>query len=332
MLKLLLGCRSRRPSWSNAVAGWRLPAAQELIRTLHALLPRNALIAAIAADEDGYAVELSDGCPPDGRFEIGSITKTMTGTVLASLADDGIVALQDEVGRWLDAGLNADITLEQLATHTSGLLRLSPSHVPGAPDPYEFLTAEVAERELRNSPYQPRGADWDYSNFGFQVLSLALERADRTAFTSLLERRVFRPLGMTCSGVAGLGDGARIRGHAQGKPVEPWGHHLWGAGGVVVSAEDMSRYLSACLAPPDSAVGWAIQVAQQPRFEIDPLRSAGLGWPLGPPGYLGHDGGTAGFRSMVGVKLPARRAAAVLVNERDARGLPIAVRRTLDAA
>jgi hypothetical protein len=73
-------------------------------------------------------------------------------------------------------------------------------------------------------------------------------------------------------------------------------------------------------------------VAQRPHFEIDPLRSAGLGWALGPPGYLGHSGGTSGFRCMLGIKLTTRRAAVVLVNEHDARGLPLAVRTSLDTA
>jgi hypothetical protein len=94
----------------------------------------------------------------------------------------------------------------------------------------------------------------------------------------------------------------------------------------------MARYLLACLSPPDSAVGHAIQVSQRPHFEIDPLRSAGLGWALGPRGYLGHDGGTSGFRSMLGIKLTTRRAAAVFVSDHDARGLPLAVRTSLDGA
>jgi len=293
-------------------------------------LPATAVLAAVAADEGGYAVKLSDDCPLDGRFEIGSMTKTMTGAVLASLVNDGEVGFGDPIGRWLDAGQNSDVTLLQLATHTSGLPRLAPGHIAGAADPHAFLTAEAAEHQLRLTPGKPRGVEWDYSNFGFQVLSLALERATGTAFGSLLERRVFRPLGMTCSGVAGRGRGSRVRGHVRGRPVAPWTHHLWGAGGVEASAEDMARYLSACLMPPDSAVGRAIHMTQQPHHPIDPLRSAGLGWALGPPGYLGHDGGTSGFRAMLGLRPPAHRGAAVFVNDRAAPGLPQAVRRLLD--
>ncbi|WP_329239860.1 beta-lactamase family protein [Actinoallomurus sp. NBC_01490] len=309
---------------------WRSTTVAGLVDALGPTLPAAAFVAAIAADDGGYAVRLSDGCPLEGRFEIGSTTKTLTGTVLASLVNDGTVALDDEIGHWLDAGPGSDITLGQLATHTSGLPRLSPSHIAGAADPYDFLTAEAAGRELRLTTRGPRGVEWDYSNFGFQVLSLALERAASMPFGALLEQRVLRPLGMNCSGVAGHGRGSRVQGHAQGSPVAPWTHHLWGAGGVEATAEDLARYLSACLTPPDSAVGAAIRLAQRPHHRIDPLRSAGLGWALGPPGYLGHDGGTSGFRAMLGIKQPACRAAGVFVNDRAARGLPPAVRRALD--
>ena len=293
-------------------------------------LPAATALAVVAADGDGYAVSLSDDCPLDGRFEIGSITKTMTGAVLTSLADAGALSVDDHIGRWLDAGRNGDITLAQLATHTSGLPRLPPAHSLGAPDPYAFLTPEVAERELRLIVPAGRGKDWSYSNFGFHVLSLALERAAGRPFADLLDELVLGPLEMTGSGVPGHGGGTPLRGHDQGSPVRAWTHHLWGAGGVEASAEDMARYLSACLAPPGSDVGRAIRRAQQPRHQIDPLRSAGLGWAIGPPGYLGHGGGTSGFRAMLGLHPPGHRAAAVFVSDRTARGLAPAVRQSLD--
>jgi hypothetical protein len=92
----------------------------------------------------------------------------------------------------------------------------------------------------------------------------------------------------------------------------------------------MARLLSACLTPPESAVGRAIRVAEQPHYQIDPLRSAGLGWVLGRPGYLGHDGATSGFRAMLGIRPPGCRGAAVFASDRAARGLPQAVRRSLE--
>ncbi len=311
---------------------WRAGAAARLAEAVRPGLPPGALFAAVAADEGGYAVRLSDDCPLDGRFEIGSLTKTMTGTVLAALVIGGIVTLGDRIGRWLDAGRNSGITLEQLATHTSGLPRLAPSHVTGAPDPYAYLTPEAAERELRLAPPAPHGGRWEYSNFGYQVLGLALERAAGTSLAELLERHVFTPLVMGCSGVPGRGGGTRLQGRAGGRRVAPWTQRLWGAGGVTASAEDMARYAAACLTPPDSPCGLALALAQRPRHRIDPLRAAGLGWAIGPPGYLGHDGGTSGFRAMLGLRPGSGRAAAVLVTDRGAPGLPAAVRRALDGA
>ena len=99
---------------------WRSAAVAGLAGAVGPALPATAVIAAVAADEGGYAVKLSDDCPLDGRFEIGSMTKTMTGTVLASLVNDRTVEFSDPIGRWLDAGQNSDVTLLQLATHTSG--------------------------------------------------------------------------------------------------------------------------------------------------------------------------------------------------------------------
>lgn len=309
---------------------WRSTTVERLVDSIGRTIPATAVIAAVAADEAGYAVRLSDSCPLDARFEIGSLTKTMTGIVLASQVTDGVVTLDSRIGQWLDADQNSGITLGQLATHTSGLPRLSPSHRSGTADPYAFLTADVAEHELRLTEPKERGVEWDYSNFGFQVLGLTLERAAGIPFGLLLEQRIFQPLDMTCAGIPGHGAGSALSGHSQGDPVARWTHHLWGAGGVEASAEDMARYLQACLRPPESPMGQAIRLSQEPHHQIDPLRSAGLGWALGPPGYLGHDGGTSGFRAMLGLKPAEFHAAAAFVNDRSAPGLARAVRLSID--
>jgi CubicO group peptidase (beta-lactamase class C family) len=107
--------------------GWASETARAAAETFDGAFPgERVVVAAAAVDADGTATALGDGCPPDGRFELGSVTKTMTGTLLASLAGDGLAGLDDEIGRWLAAGPNAGITLRQLATHTSGLPRLAP--------------------------------------------------------------------------------------------------------------------------------------------------------------------------------------------------------------
>jgi CubicO group peptidase (beta-lactamase class C family) len=100
--------------------------------------------------------------PAGGRFEVGSVTKTMTATLLAA---DGSLRLDDEVGRWLPAGANAGITLRQLATHASGLPRLAPNM--GLPtvdlaNPYAEFGVEQGEEGLRQA-VAARGAPMLYS-------------------------------------------------------------------------------------------------------------------------------------------------------------------------
>src|ERR1700742_3817028 len=110
---------------------WREDAPQSLANTFDgALGTPGTVIAAACTDETGTAVAGRPGGPTEWRFEIGSVTKTMTATLLALLEADGTLRLDDEVSRWLSAGTNGAITLRQLATHTSGLPRLAPSFDP----------------------------------------------------------------------------------------------------------------------------------------------------------------------------------------------------------
>ena len=109
--------------------------------------------------------------------------------LLASLVGDGVLALDDEIGRWLDAGPNGNITLEQLATHTSGLPRLAPNQPTDEANPYRDFTAERAEEGLRTADRAP-DAGHLYSNFGYQLLGLVLERASGQSYQDLLAERL----------------------------------------------------------------------------------------------------------------------------------------------
>jgi CubicO group peptidase (beta-lactamase class C family) len=194
--------------------GWASETARAAAETFDGAFPgERVVVAAAAVDADGTATALGDGCPPDGRFELGSVTKTMTGTLLASLAGDGLAGLDDEIGRWLAAGPNAGITLRQLATHTSGLPRLAPNHqaTHDEANPYARYTAALAEEGLRQASPKP-GAGFGYSNFGYQLLGLALERAAGRAYQALLSERVLGPLSMTMSGVGDARCGKTGRG------------------------------------------------------------------------------------------------------------------------
>jgi Beta-lactamase len=171
---------------------WRENAARSLTETFDGVFDSpGVVVAAACVDEAGAGIGVSPGdAPADGRFEIGSVTKTMTATLLALLAADGALSLDDEIGRWLSAGPNSAITLRQLATHTSGLPRLAPTMDLSTIDlanPYAGFGFERAEEGLRQATAAP-GGPWLYSNFGYHLLGLVLERASGQSCTRRARR------------------------------------------------------------------------------------------------------------------------------------------------
>jgi CubicO group peptidase (beta-lactamase class C family) len=277
-----------------------------------ALAIPGVVVAAGAVDDTGA---VTDGATEEQRFEIGSVTKTMTATVLASLVGEGSLGLDDDIGRWLSAGPNGAITVRQLATHTSGLPSMAANvHIEQSDNPwagYGFTQAEEGLRETEVAPGNP----WRYSNLGYQLLGLIVQRASGQEYASLLAGRLFEPLGMTHSGVGSRGAGTLLPGHADGREVRRWDHPL-GAGGVEATIQDLTCYARACLFPPDTALGRAIRLART------------LAWVARPGGYE-HSGGTGGFSACVSIDHERGRAVTVLVSN---QGSPACSSRLKQAA
>src|SRR6185437_10163300 len=205
---------------------WGKQAAQSLAETLGGWFADDGVVAAVAAvDEADTVIAASPAdLPADRRFEIGLVTKTMTATVLASLAADGELSLDDPISRWLSAGPHGEITVRQLATHTSGLPAVAPNRQAVQTDPanpWAGYTFERAEEGLRLATVAP-GNPWRYSNLGFQLLGLILQRAAGTDYSELLTGRLLAPLGMTHSGVGQRGAGSLLPGHAAGRVAPRW--------------------------------------------------------------------------------------------------------------
>jgi len=296
---------------------WTEGAARSLAETFDGAFDSPAVaVGAACADEAGISVHLRPGdAPADGRFEIGSITKTMTATLLALLAAEGTFSLDDEIGRWVSAGPNGGITLRQLATHTSGLPRLAPTMDLAAIDPanpYAGFGFERAEEGLRQAVPDPE-RPWLYSNFGYQLLGLVLERASGQTYRALATSRLLEPLAMTCSGVEDAGAGTWLPGHARGGEVPHWDQPL-GAGGVEATIADLGRYARACLFPPGTPLGAAITAAMTPQVPLENDVQQALGWRVRPDGIRMHGGGTGGFSSAILVDSGRGRAVAMLVS------------------
>lgn len=281
-----------------------------------------------------------DPRPVDGGtvFEIGSATKVFTALLLADMAHRGEVQLGDPVAKHLPPEVRVpqrggrQITLQDLATHTSGLPRLPSNLVPRdranpyadytARQLYEFLAGYELPRDI--------GQAYEYSNLGAGLLGQALAHRAESDFETLVRTRITGPLEMSSTAIT-LPDSARGRlaaGHdEQLARVSGWDvPTLAGAGALRSTANDLLRFLAAHLGYDESPLAPAIAATTAVRHPTGvPGLEIALGWHVlrtaGGRELVWHNGGTGGYRSFIGFDPQRRVGVVVLSNTFTAAGV-----------
>ena len=276
---------------------------------------------------------------PESLFEIGSITKTFTGLILAEMVTEGKLTLQTPVRELLPAGTVAkpdgpEITLLSLATHHSGLARMPDNFHPADPaNPYadyseKNLYEYIAKVGLALNPK----ATFSYSNLGMGLLGEALANRAGIPYAQLLQSKVLGPLGMAHTYIQI--PAAEQKEFLPGHDLRDAAVHAWDldsmapAGGIRSDAADMMRYLRAQLDPPAGKLAQAVALQHQPEADADGGKIA-LNWMIEPTnGVFWHNGGTGGFTSYAFFQPDRKLAGVVLVNRSsalaDALGMQIA--------
>ena len=280
-------------------------------------------VALVEGDRVRYAGFGADERTP---FEIGSVTKALTGMLLADVASDGAVELDRPVGP-LAAGTplaGGRATLRELAQHRSGLPR-----VPVRPgflvrntlstwtgsDPYTEGPDRVLE--LAGDAGAPGGAEPAYSNLGAAALGDVLARQQRTTYGQLLRTRLLEPLGMRDT-VAVTAPGGLPRGWEEGRSAtsglgqDPWIASGWLPAGVGTwsTAADLGTLARGVLdgtAPGASAATPTADYRGEDRIGLFWITSRVDGRTV-----TWHNGGTGGYSSYVGLDRDAGRAVVVL--------------------
>lgn len=279
---------------------------------------------------------LGPGGPPLNEwteFQIGSITKTLTATLLAQMALQHRVSLDDPIARYLPVGVTAPsyrgkpITLEELAEQNSGLPRL-PTNLEvaeDASDPYATYTPAMLDDFLEHYRLtRAPGSRYEYSNLGVGLLGDLLANRASEAFGTLLRLEVLAPLRMRWTGIsperymiARLAPGHTI----DGTPQQPWTFgELQAAGAAYSNVHDMLRYLQANLAAPNGPLGRAMQLAQTPRAEggFGGYMRIGLVWESNEyAGITWHDGETGGYQCFIGFNVGQDSGVVLLANVAD---------------
>jgi D-alanyl-D-alanine-carboxypeptidase/D-alanyl-D-alanine-endopeptidase len=232
---------------------------------------------------------------PDGKtiFEIGSVTKVFTSLALAEMAQESLVRIDDPVQRYLPKEVNVatragrELTLEDLATHTSGLPRIPLKMVllgVKSNDPY----ATYSEKDLYDflkiwKPTQDIGSKWAYSNLGAGLLGQVLSRRAGVNYGQLIANRITEPLGMNDTRVTLNGEQERRLAKPYemgGTPASRWTFDaLAGCGALHSTADDFLVFLAAELGLKETRLRAAMEATQKPRREtgIAGMRM-GLAW------------------------------------------------------
>lgn len=272
--------------------------------------------------------------PLDERslLEIGSVTKTFTGLLLAEMAGRGEVRLDDPIGAYLPSGVRTpkragrEITLEDLATHTARLPRsggtLMRQSLRNRTQPFaDYSYADLYEAVTHTGIRPGIGKKVRYSNLGFGLLGHILGMAGGKPYEELVTERVCRPLGLKDTSTATVGDRLTSGHSRKGRRVPPFEiDTLAGAGVLRSSARDMVRYLQAHLRPETTPLAEPLELVQRSRRDIRKGRLAiGLAWMvLVKDGgrTLWHNGGTMGFGAFAGFQRGTSVGLVVLYNSR----------------
>jgi CubicO group peptidase (beta-lactamase class C family) len=277
----------------------------------------------------------------DSLFQVGSITKIWTATMIMQLVDEGQLYLDTAVAEVLpgtrlgDGDLGGQVTVRHLLTHTSGLdgdVFTDTGRGDDCVERYVGLLAEVP------SVFAP-GAAYSYSNSGFVVLGRIIEVLDGQSWDESLRERLVGPLGITRT--VTLPEDAILHraavGHRRGgNPVDVWNlpRGVGPAGLITAAAGDLLTFARLHLdggvtAEGKRLVSEASVAAMQTAAALIPEFSApgsavGLGWRLSRWGnrtIIGHDGDTIGQSAYLRIDPEAGVAACLLTNATESQTL-----------
>ena len=306
--------------------------------------------AAVVRRSYGLAnIEEKTPATPATNYRLASVTKQFTASAILLLAQDGRLSLDDCIRRWLPSLPDSDdaITIRHLLTHTGGLIDYEDIMPESPPTPAASATSSALpatgdevvtdpSRQLRDIDvlhllekerrlYFKPGTDYRYSNGGYSMLALIVERASGKKFQDFLHERIFEPLGMRNT-LAYVAEGPAVPHRAYGYTLANDGKWqrtdqsltsaVLGDGGIYSSIDDLAKWDAAQY--DDRLLSDASrELAFTPWTKTDDERvKYGFGWRI-TGATLWHSGETIGFRNVI-VRYPkAHLSVIVLTNRND---------------
>ena len=258
----------------------------------------------------------------DKIFEIGSITKVFTSTVLASLVLENKLKLTDNINSYFPFKFkdNVQISFASLANHTSGLPRIPENmDLSNKSNPYIAYGKNEIEEFLKNylKSKNDTSVTYSYSNLGAGLLGYTLGLSQKTTYQKLLQTKIFDKYNMTSTYTSSENlKNVLIKGlDENGNEVSNWDFDvLCAAGGILSSTEDLVKFAKAQCDQKNKE----LTLTREPTFTINDQMKIGLGWHIlksqNSSSFVWHNGGTGGYTSSMAVDVENKFAIIILSN------------------
>ncbi|EOO28575.1 D-alanyl-D-alanine carboxypeptidase [Bacillus cereus BAG1X2-3] len=276
----------------------------------------------------------------DFRFRIGSVTKTFTATVVLQLAGENRLNLDDSIEKWLPGVIQGNgyddkqITIRQLLNHTSGIANYTRSKDFNMMDTKKSYTAEgLVKMGISMPPDFAPGKSWSYSNTGYVLLGILIEKVTGNSYAEEIENRIIEPLELANTFLPGNSSVIPGTKHARGyiqldrasepKDVTYYNPSMGSSAGDMISTvDDLNKFFSYLLGGKLLKEQQLKQMLTTVPTGVDELGDSGLGifkmklsngesiWGHGGtiPGFLTFAGGTLGGKHTLAVNLNSLKA------------------------
>ena len=274
------------------------------------------------------SLESNEVVDENSVFEIGSISKTFTGILLADMDLKGELNLDDPLQELLPVGITAptrngeSIKLVNMSNHTSSLPRMPNNFAPTNPaNPYvdysekqlyDFLDGYKLTRDI--------GSEYEYSNYAAGLLGHVLATKSQMTYEELMVEVIAKPLRLKNTRIVFTPKMKKnlAMGHSNGVEVENWDlTTLAGAGAIRSTAVDMLKYLAANMGIEKINLYPSMQLAHKNSRSEGSSPIVGLGWHTmvrDETEIIWHNGGTGGYRTFAGFIKEGDKGVVVLSN------------------
>jgi CubicO group peptidase (beta-lactamase class C family) len=257
-------------------------------------------------------------------FEIGSISKVFTSSLLAYMISEGKVKADDPIKKHMKYKLkgNPKITLQQLSNHTSGLPRLPENIMPllrkNPLNPYKEYNEELFTEYLKKEVQVKKepGTEYEYSNLGAGLLGKILSDKMQSTYEEALQQYIFGPLKMknTSTERKKVSDNLVSGKDPIGMDTQNWDFDVLApAGAVLSSVSDLQKFVTANLDGKDKA----LNLQQQSTFTVNENMDMAMAWHLlkkDGKSLLFHNGKTGGYTSAMLLDTDGKKAVIILSN------------------